>query len=394
MSAGVGKLQERIALVAPTRTPIGRFGGSLKDVDALDLGAVAVRGTLDRAGVAAERVERLVAGQNIQVTPRGNPARQVLLRAGIPKETDDYTINMNCSSGLRAMTALAQDVLLGDVELGVAVGMENMSRTPYLLEGARFGYRLGSGVAVDFLAEYILGDAGPMAEAVAARYGVSRADQDAWAAESQRRTLAAIDDGLFADDIVVVPVKRKGGDAPFEQDEHPRRDSTFEKLAALKPAFDPAGSVTAGNASGINDGAAAVVVTTEARAEAEGLTPGGYLLGWAAAGVEPGLFGIGPVPAVQKLLARSGLGLDEIGLFEVNEAFASSTIAAVRELGLDPDLVNVNGGAISLGHPVGATGLVLVTKILGELRRRSVRYGIVTMCVGNGQGMAVLLEAA
>lgn len=393
MSAGVG-LQERIVLVAPTRTPIGRFGGSLKDVDALDLGAVAVRGALDRAGVAGERVERLVAGQNIQVTPRGNPARQVLLRAGIPKETDDYTINMNCSSGLRAMTALAQDVLLGDVELGVAVGMENMSRTPYFLEGARFGYRLGSGVTVDFLADYILGDAGPMAETVAARYGVSREDQDAWAAESQRRTVAAIDAGLFAADLVPVPVKRKGGEELFGEDEHPRRDSTLEKLAGLKPAFDPAGSVTAGNASGINDGAAAVVVTTEARAEADGLTPAGYLRGWAAAGVEPGLFGIGPVPAVQKLLARAGLGVDDVGLVEVNEAFASSTVAAVRELGLDPEIVNVNGGAISLGHPVGATGLVLVTKILGEMGRRSVRYGVVTMCVGNGQGMAVLLEAA
>jgi acetyl-CoA C-acetyltransferase len=387
-------MQERVALVAPVRTPIGRFGGSLTDVSALELGATAVRAAVKRAGVAPEAVERVVAGQNIQVTARGNPARQVLLLAGIPKEADDYAINMNCSSGLRALTALAQDILLHDVEIGVAVGMENMSRTPYFLEGARFGYRLGNGVTVDFLADYILGDAGPMAEKVASKYGVSREDQDRWAAESQRRTVAAIDAGLFDDQLVPVAVMQKGEEVLFERDEYPRRDTSLEKLALLRPAFDPAGTVTAGNSSGINDGAAAVVLMTETRAEADGLEPAGYLRGWAAAGVEPTLFGIGPVPAVRKLLERTGLALSDIGLVEVNEAFASSTVAAVRELGLDPEIVNVNGGAISLGHPVGATGLVLVTKILAEMKRRGVRYGVVTMCVGNGQGMAMIVEVA
>jgi acetyl-CoA C-acetyltransferase len=317
----------------------------------------------------------------------------VLVLAGLDKGADDYSVNMNCSSGLRALTALTQDVLLGDVEIGVAVGMENMSRTPYLLEGARFGYRLGNGVAIDFLADYILGDAGPMAEKVAREYEISREAQDEWAAESQRRALAAIDAGLFDDDIVPVEVRQKSEVVSFARDEHPRGDSTVEKLARLRAAFDPEGTVTAGNSSGINDGAAAMLVMKESRAQADGVAPSGFIRGWAAAGVEPMLFGVGPVPAVGKLLERTGVGIEEIALVELNEAFASSTVAVVRELGLDPETVNVNGGAIALGHPVGATGLVLVVKILSELKRRGARYGLVTMCVGNGQGMAVLVES-
>ncbi len=392
-SGYIASRSERIAVLSAVRTAIGRFGGALKDVSPLDLGAHVVREAVKRAGIDPSQVDRLVAGQNIQVTPRGNPARQVLLRVGIPKEVDDYSINMNCSSGLRAMTSLAQDILLGDVALGVAVGMENMSKTPYLLEGARFGYRLGNGILIDFLADYILGDAGPMAELIASRYQITRYEQDAFALESHRRAVAAIDAGLFKEEIAPFPLKNtKGEQTFFDTDEHPRRDTSMEKLAQLKPAFKTDGTVTAGNSSGINDGAAAVVLTSERMARELGLRPIVYLRGWAAAGVEPDLFGVGPVPAVEKLLHKAGLRMEDVGLIELNEAFASSTIAVMRDLKLEPERVNVNGGAIALGHPVGATGLVLVTKLSHEMRRRGTQYGVATMCVGSGQGMAVLLE--
>lgn len=383
---------ERIAVVAPVRTAVGRFGGALREVPVLDLGAHVTREAVNRAGLDPEQVERVVVGENLQVTPGGNPARHVLLRAGLPVGADAYSINMNCSSGLRAMSSLAQDILGSDVVTGVAVGMENMSSSPYLLEGARFGYRLGNGVLIDFLADYILGDAGPMAENVAAAYKISREEQDEFAAESQLRAVRAIDEGLLRDQIAAVTVAVKGGSVSFDTDEHPRRDISLAKLARLKPAFQDDGTVTAGNSSGINDGAAAVVLMPESRARHNGQSPAGYLRGWASAGVEPGMFGIGPVPAVRKLLDRVGLKLGDIGLIELNEAFASSSLAVIHDLELDPEIVNVNGGAIALGHPVGATGLVLVTKLLSEMRRRGVQYGLVTMCVGSGQGMAVLFE--
>jgi acetyl-CoA C-acetyltransferase len=386
-------MSERIAIIAPTRTAIGRFAGSLKDFGALDLGAHVVKAAINRAGLKPDMIERVVAGENIQVTPRGNPARQVLLRAGIPNSSDDYTINMNCSSGLRAMTSLAQDILLGDVEIGVAVGMENMSQTPYFLESARFGYRIGNGKVVDFLADYILGDAGPMAENVAAKYNITREQQDAFALTSQKRAIAAIDNCKFAEDIVPVELaQRKDGAAVFKEDEHLRRDSTIEKLGKLAPVFKKDGTVTAGNSSGINDGAAAVVLMSEVRAQKMGLQAAGYLKSWAAAGVEPTMFGIGPVPATRKALKKAGLVLRDVELVELNEAFASSSIAVMRDLDLDPEIVNVNGGAIALGHPVGATGLILTSKLLSEMKRRNAHYGLVTMCVGNGQGMSVIIE--
>lgn len=384
---------ERIAVIAPTRTAVGRFGGSLKDIGALDLGAHAVKTAIQRAGLEPKDIQRVVAGENIQVTRGGNPARHVLLRAGIPNSADDYSINMNCSSGLRAMTSLAQDILLGDVEIGVAVGMENMTQTPYFLEGARAGYRLGNGTVLDFLSEYILGDAGPMAEKVAAEYGITRSEQDQFAYASQMRASAAVDAGKFTADIAPIEIKQpKGQPTLFQVDEHFRRDSSIEKLAKLPAVFKKDGTVTAGNASGINDGAAAVILMTEGRAKQLNLHPAGYLKSWAAAGVEPTMFGVGPVPATKKALKKAGLSIEEIELVELNEAFASSSIAVMRDLELDPDIVNVNGGAIALGHPVGATGLILTTKLLSEMQRRQAHYGLVTMCVGSGQGMSVILE--
>ncbi len=386
--------ERRIALCGGSRTAIGKFGGSLAEIGALDLGAEVVKGCLKRAGAEPSEIERLVLGENIQVTRGGNPARHVLLRSGIPVEADDYSINMNCSSGLRAIACLAQDLLRDDVEVGVAAGTESMSNTPYMLENARRGYRLGNGVLVDFLTDHILGDAGPMAEKVAAEYHISREDQDRWALDSQQKALDAIDAGRFADSIVPIGIAKKGAEPSlFSVDEHPRRGLSLESLAKLKPAFDPAGSVTAGNSSGINDGAAAFVVCTEEVARERGYVIDGFLTGWASAGVEPSLFGIGPVPAVRKLLGRAGLDVADIDLVELNEAFASSTVAVVRELKLDEAKVNVNGGAIALGHPVGATGIILTVKLFNELARRQLRRGIVTMCVGSGQGMALLVEA-
>ena len=382
-------MSDEIVILSTARTPIGRFGGALKDVPAIELGAIAARAAIERSGAAASDMQRLVAGQNIQVTPRGNPARQVLLQSGLPVAASDYAVNMNCASGLRAMTCLASDILLGDVEIGVAVGMENMSQTPYLIEKLRWGARLGNAEAIDFLADYILGDAGPMAEKVAVSYGISRARQDEFAAESQRRAGEAIGSGRFASDIVPVEAAE-----PVSVDEHPRPDATAEALARLRPAFADDGTVTAGNSSGINDGAAAVVLTTLATAQRRELNPRAFLRAWTSAGVDPTMFGIGPVPAVTALLERSGLAMGDIGLVELNEAFASSTLAVIDDLDLPMDRVNVNGGAIALGHPVGATGLVLVSKLVSEMERRGERYGIATMCVGNGQGMAALLELA
>ena len=382
-----------VVIVGGARTAIGRFGGALASVEPIDLGAQALRGAMDRAGVAPSDMQRVVAGENIQISRRGNPARQVLLRAGIPVTSDDYAINMNCASGLRAMATLASDLLLGDVEIGAAVGMENMSRTPYLLEGARWGYRLGNAPVIDFLSDYILGDAGPMAETVAERCGISRERQDQWAYRSQQRTTTAIGNGWFDDDIVTVDAPgAKGQSVQVRADEHPRPETTLDKLASLKPAFREGGSVTAGNSSGINDAGAAVVLARQSTAERLGARARAVVAGWSSAGVEPGVFGLGPIPATRRLLDRAGLATDDLDVIELNEAFASSTLAVIDELGLDEERVNVNGGAIGLGHPVGATGIVLVLKLLGEMERRDLRRGLVTMCVGNGQGMSLLLE--
>jgi len=386
-------IEDKIVVVSQARTAIGRFGGSLKSVGAVELGAIALSEAISRANLEPNQVERVVAGENMQVTARGNPARQVLLKAGLPWTANDYTINMNCASGLRAMTCLAENLLTNDVAIGAAVGMENMSQSPYLLEGVRWGLRLGNGEVVDFLGDYILGDAGPMAEAVAEKYGISRSRQDKFAVESQSRARDAIEAGRFADDIVPVEILgTKGHSTEFAVDEHPRPDIDLTKLAKLSPAFLDHGTVTAGNSSGINDGAAAIIMMRESTAHRLGLRPRAVLKAWAAAGVDPALFGIGPVPATLEVMRRAGLKMEDLDLVEINEAFAASTLAAIDELNLDPDRTNVNGGAIALGHPVGATGLVLVIKLIGELERRAARLGLVTMCVGNGQGMSVVLE--
>jgi acetyl-CoA C-acetyltransferase len=382
---------DKIAITSGVRTAIGKFGGSLKDISPIDLGALVVKEAIKRAGLQSETINRVIMGENIHVNRGGNPARRVHLAAGLPIEIDDYTINMNCCSGLRAIISAAQDIMLGEIKVAVAGGMENMSQTPYFLEGARFGYRLGNATVIDFLADYILGDAGPMAENVATKYNISREKQDQWAYVSQQRASKAILDGKFVEEILPVMVS---GKKPFEfnTDEHPRPDTSMEKLAQLKPAFKKGGSVTAGNSSGINDGAAAVTVMAETTAKELGCQPLGYLEAWASIGVEPDLFGIGPIPAVRKLLAKTGLKASDVAIYEINEAFAAPVVASIEELGLNPEKVNVNGGAIALGHPVGATGVILVIKALQELRRLDQKYAIVTMCVGSGQGIAALVS--
>jgi len=383
---------EEIVIIEEARTPIGKFGGALKDFSPIDLGASVVKEAIDRAGIEPETIDRIVIGENIQTTPRGDPARQIALKAGLPIRVDDYSINMNCASGMRAVVCAAEDLLLGEANIGIAGGVESMSRAPYILEGARWGYRLGNNTLIDFLVDYILGDAGPMAELVASKFNIKREEQDQWAYESHIKAIKAIDEGKFKESIVPIEIPSRNGTQVFDTDEHPRRDTSLEKLAKLKPVFTANGTVTAGNSSGINNAAGVLVLATASKAIALNKTPLAILRGWASAGVEPELFGLGPIPAVRKLLKKVNLTLGDIGLIELNEAFASSTIAVIRELDLNPDIVNVNGGAIALGHPVGATGVIMMIKLIDEMHFRNVKYGIATMCVGSGQGMAVLLE--
>lgn len=406
-------LNKDIAIVSYSRTPVGKFGMSLKDISSLDLGALVIRAAVKRAGLKPEQIDRVIMGENIQTTPRGDPARHVLLRAGLSFQTDDYSINMNCSSGMRAVVCAAQDIILGEREIIVAGGMENMSQSPHFVEGVRWGLKLGGARLVDFLSDYILPDAGPMAENVAERYGISRNEQDEFAHESHMRAIKAIDEKKFVEEIVPVPVKaikekaaietvledklvplpeETTGNDLFKVDEHPRRDTSLEKLSSLRPIFKRGGTVTAGNASGINDGAAALVLMKEEKAKEFDLSPLAHLRAWESAGIEPELFGMGPVPAVKRLLNKENLNIEHIDLFEINEAFASSTIAVMRELKIDPQKVNPNGGAIALGHPVGATGVIIMIKLINEMRRRKSKYGIAAMCVGSGQGMAVMIE--
>lgn len=406
-------LNKDIAIVSYSRTPVGKFGMSLKDISSLDLGALVIRAAVKRAGLKPEQIDRVVMGENIQTTPRGDPARHALLRAGLSFPTDDYSINMNCSSGMRAVVCAAQDIILGEREIIVAGGMENMSLSPHFVEGVRWGLKLGGARLVDFLSDYLLPDAGPMAENVAERYGISRNEQDEFAYESHMRAIKAIDEKKFVEEIIPVPVKaikekatietvledklvplpeETTGNDLFKVDEHPRRDTSLEKLSSLRPIFKRGGTVTAGNASGINDGAAALVLMKEEKAKEFGLSPLAHLRAWESAGIEPELFGMGPVPAVKRLLNKENVNIEHIDLFEINEAFASSTIAVMRELKIDSQKVNPNGGAIALGHPVGATGVIIMIKLINEMRRRKSKYGIAAMCVGSGQGMAVMIE--
>src|SRR6266853_152181 len=386
----------RAVVIAGVRTPIGRYGGALSGVRPDDLAALAIRAAVERAGAPAEEIEDVYFGAANQAgEDNRNVARMAALLAGLPDSVAGVTMNRLCASVLAAVVSACHAVIAGDGELFVAGGAESMSRAPLVTakpekEFARgdrtmydttLGWRFTNPKLAEMFPPEAMGETG---ENVAERYGVSREDQDAFALASQERWAAAAEAGRFDDELVPV------GD--FARDEHPRPDTSLEKLAALKPAFRQNGTVTAGNSSGINDGAAALVIASEEKARELGIEPLGTFLGSAVAGVDPRVMGIGPIPAVQKLLARTGVDASELDLVELNEAFASQSLAVVRELGLDHDKVNVNGGAIALGHPLGMSGARLVVSLLHELRRRGGRYGLATLCVGVGQGQAALFE--
>ncbi|PYQ78073.1 MAG: acetyl-CoA C-acyltransferase [Acidobacteria bacterium] len=369
-------------ILSACRTPIGSFGGVFKDLTAVDLGAVVIREAIARAGVGNDEIGDVVMGCVLQAGAGMNVARQAALKAGLPVEVPGETIRV------------------GYVDTMVAGGTESMSNAPYLLPGARWGYRMGNAEAIDSMLREGLTCAmgachmGITAEEVAKRYCVQRVDQDAFAAESQRRAESAINGGRFKNEIVAVPVPQKRGEPlHVDTDEYPRAGTTAEKLAALKPAFKKDGTVTAGNASGINDGAAALVVTTNDRALEAGRKPLARILSYASTGVDPAVMGIGPVPAVRKVLERAGLKADDIDLFELNEAFAAQSLAVTRELGLDPARVNVNGGAIALGHPIGASGARVLTTLVYALRARKLKYGVASLCIGGGMGIAMAIES-
>ena len=391
--------KDDIVILSGCRTAIGTFGGALKDVSAVELGTVAIREAVSRAGLRPDQVDEVILGCILQAGLGMNPARQAAIKAGIPNSVPAHTVNKVCGSGLKAVMLAAQAVKCGDAEVVVAGGAESMSRAPFLLPGARWGERLGHGKVLDHMIHEGLTDAfddihmGITAENVVARYGLTREEQDAFAAESQSRALAAIADGRFKKEIVPVPVAQKKGDPKrFDTDEHPRAGTTVESLGKLKPAFKKDGSVTAGNASGLNDGAAALVVTSGLRAESLGVRPLGRIVSYASAGVDPKIMGMGPVPAVRKALERASLDIESVDLFELNEAFAAQSLAVVRELGLDPVRVNPNGGAVALGHPIGASGARILVTLLYALEARDQKLGVAALCIGGGQGVALVVE--
>jgi acetyl-CoA C-acetyltransferase len=388
-----------VVIVSAARTAVGTFGGALRDISAVELGKIAIEEALKRAKVKPEQVEEVILGNVLQAGQGQNPARQVLIRAGIPKEVPGTTINKVCASGLKSVMMAAQAIKAGDADMIVAGGMESMSQAPFYVPGARWGYRMNDGILVDGMIQDGLLDIfhryhmGVTAENVAEKFGVSRQDQDALALKSQQNAGKAIQSGRFKEEIVPVIIpQKKGHPIVFETDEHPRPNTTLEALAALRPAFKKDGTVTAGNASGINDGAAALVVMSAEKARALGLEPMARIKSYATAGVAPEIMGAGPVPATQKALAKAALTVKDLDLIEANEAFAAQAVYVNRMMGFDPEKVNVNGGAIALGHPIGASGARILITLLFELKKRQAGYGLATLCVGGGMGGAMVVE--
>ncbi|MDM0041298.1 acetyl-CoA C-acetyltransferase [Variovorax sp. J22G21] len=387
-----------IVLCAPVRTPIGSYGGSLKETPASALGAAVIRETLHRSGLAAEAVDTVVMGHVIQAGTRMNPARQAAIGGGLPVQVPALTVNRVCGSGAQAIATAALEIAAGYAAAAVAGGTENMDQAPYLVPGARWGQRMGDAQMLDSMLRDGLHDAfsgqhsGWHTEDLVARYGITREDQDRWAVRSQQRFSEAQAAGKFAEEIVAIELSGRKGPVSFSRDEANRPDTTVESLAKLKPAFRKDGTITAGNAPGLNSGAAAMVVAERSFAEKQGLRPWARLVSHGVAAVEPGMFGIGPVPAVKLALERAGWKHTDIQRIEINEAFAAITLACLRELDLPEDIVNVEGGAIAHGHAIGATGAVLTTRLLHSMRRDGLRRGIVTLCIGGGQGIALALE--
>lgn len=387
-----------VVLCNPVRTPIGTYGGTLKNTPATELGAVVIREVLKRSGLALEKVQTLVMGQVIQAGSKMNPARQAGIGGGLPVEVPALTVNRVCGSGAQAIASAAMEIMAGYIDCAIAGGMENMDMAPYLLPQGRWGARMGDITMFDSMLMDGLNDAfsgqhsGWHTEDLVAKYGISRADQDAWALRSQQNFAAAQAAGKFAAEIVPVEVKGRKGPGLFAKDEHNRPDTTAESLAKLRPAFRKDGTITAGNAPGLNTGSAAMIVCERGFAEANGLQPVARLASYGVAAVEPGFFGIGPVPAVRQALARASWQVGDVDRVEINEAFAAIAIACTRELGFAQDVVNVEGGAIAHGHPIGASGAVLTTRLIHSMHRDGLKRGIVTLCIGGGQGIALALE--
>lgn len=389
---------KKVVIASAVRTPIGTFGGTLANVSAADLGAIVIKEALKRAGVTAEMVDEVLLGNVLQAGQGQNPARQAAIKAGLPVEVPATTVNKVCGSGLKTVAMAAQSIMLGDADIIVAGGTENMSLAPYVLDKARNGYRMGHGEITDVMIRDGLWCAfndvhmGITAENLADRYGFSRTEQDEYAALSQNRAEKALAADVFAPEIVPVEIPQRRGDPlVFARDEYPRPGVTADALGKLRPAFKKDGSVTAGNASGINDGAAAVVLMSEEKALELGVKPLATLLAYGAGGVDPSVMGIGPVPAVKQALVRAGLSMADIDLIEANEAFAVQSLSVAKELGFDMEKVNVNGGAIALGHPIGASGTRILVTLLHEMARRDARKGLATLCIGGGMGMALIV---
>ncbi|MDM5331141.1 acetyl-CoA C-acetyltransferase [Neobacillus sp. CF12] len=391
--------QTEVVIVSAVRTALGNFNGSLKNVSAPDLGATAIKGALEKAGLKPEQVDEVILGNVLQAGLGQNPARQAAISAGIPESVSSMTINKVCGSGLKAVHLATQAILAGDAEIVVAGGMENMSQAPYLLKNARDGFKMGDQKLVDTLTSDGLKcvfnhyHMGMTAENLADKYSITREEQDQFSAWSQEKAAKAIEAGKFKDEIVPVIIpQRKGDPIVFDCDEYPKKGTTAEKLAGLRPAFKKDGSVTAGNASGINDGAAVVVVMSRKKADELGVKPLVTIKGNASAGVDPSIMGIGPVPAVRKVLEKTSISIEELELIEANEAFAAQSLAVDRELHFNKEILNVNGGAIALGHPIGASGARILVTLIHEMKRRNARVGLATLCIGGGQGVATVVE--
>ncbi|MFH0786801.1 MAG: acetyl-CoA C-acetyltransferase [Pseudomonadota bacterium] len=386
-----------VVIVSGVRTAIGRFGGSLKDVSDMDLGALVIREVIKRSGISGAQVEEVIfaSGYRTGELPI-NSARVVAVKGGVPIEVPEFTISKACGGSLKAVSLAAQLIKSGEIDILVSGGMESMSRTAYLLKNARWGYRLGHGQLMDqlILFDPLSGNTmGETAENVAKKYRITRQEQDDFALASQQKAETAIKGGLFKEQIVPVEIpQKKKAPLIFDTDEHPRFGTTMEMLTKLPSAFVKDGTVTAGNASGMNDGACALMVMSKEKARALGLKPLVTIVSYASAGVEPSLMGIGPIPATQLALKKAGLSIEDIDLVELNEAFASQSVACIKELGMDLNKVNVNGGAIALGHPVSASGGCILIKLIYEMGRRDLRYGLATMCIGGGQGIALIVE--
>jgi acetyl-CoA C-acetyltransferase len=387
-----------VVFAEPVRTAIGTFGGTLKEIPAPNLGAVAIGAAVARAKLRPDEVETVVMGNVVQAGTKMNPARQAAVHAGLPVTVPALTVNRVCGSGAQAIVSAAQEIALGNIDVAVAGGMENMDQAPYLVARARWGLRMGDGALYDSVLRDGLNDAfsdahsGWHTEDLVEKYQVTREAQDRWALRSQQRFAAAQADSHFKSQIVPVEVPSKKGPTPFDKDEHNRPDTTLETLARLKPAFRPNGTITAGNAPGLNDAAAAVVLADRTWADKRGIAPAARLVSYGIAAVEPGMFGLGPVPAVKQALQRAGWDIRSVERIEINEAFAAIAIVVARELGLPEDIVNVEGGAVAHGHPIGATGAVLTTKLIHSMRRDGLTRGLVTLCIGGGQGIALAIE--